>query len=166
MLLFGAADALRTRASYVSSLPAPGVMLEHPPAAVRVSFGAALDPASSLTLTRLVLPPYTGEQPKDVEITRHIALDDPGQRTFEAVPSQLPAGVYRVRWQALPAGGGVPRFGSFCFGVGVPVPADAAGVPCSLQDRDAGTRGRKNTLAGGVLLLALGMLAPRFSRRS
>jgi methionine-rich copper-binding protein CopC len=166
MLLFGAADALRTRASYVSSQPAPGGMLEQPPATVRVSFGAALDPASSLSLTRLVLPPYTGEQPKDIEITRRLALNDPGQRTFEAVPSQLPAGVYRVRWQALPAGGGVPRFGSFCFGVGVPVPADTAGVTYSLQDRDADTRGRRHTFAGGALLLALGMLAPRFSRRS
>ena len=165
MLLFGAADALRTRATYVSSQPAPGVMLEQPPAAIRVSFGAALDPASSLTLTRQVLPPYTGEQPKDVEITRRIAPDDPERRTLEAVPSQLPAGVYRASWQALPAGGGVPRFGSFSFGVGVPVPADAAGVTYSLQDRDSGTRGRRHTFAGGALLLALGMLAARFSPR-
>jgi methionine-rich copper-binding protein CopC len=165
MLLFGAADALRTRASYVSSQPAPGATLEQPPAAVRVSFGAALDPASSLSLTRLVLPPYTGAQPEDVEITRRLAPDDPQQRTLEAVPAQLAAGVYRASWQALPAGGGVPRFGSFSFGVGVPVPADAAGVTYSLQDRDSGTRGRRHTIAGGALLLALGMLAARFSPR-
>ena len=166
MLLFGAADALRTRASYVSSQPTPGVMLEHPPAAVRVSFGAALDPASSLSLTRLFLPPYTGEQPKDVEITRRLAPDDPTSRTLEAVPSPLRAGLYLVRWQALPARGGVPRFGSFCFGVGVPVPTDTADPTYSLQDRDAGARGRRHTFAGGALLLALGMLAPRFTPRS
>ena len=79
MLLFGAADALRTRASYVSSQPAAGATLAAAPAAVRVSFGAALDPASSLSITRLVLPPYTGEQPQEIEISRRLAPDDPTQ---------------------------------------------------------------------------------------
>ena len=166
MLLSGAADALRTRASYVSSQPAAGVTLAAAPAAVRVSFGAALDPASSLSITRMVLPPYTGEQPQEIEVSRRLAPDDPTSRTLEAVPSPLPAGLYLVRWQALPARGGVPRFGSFCFGVGVPVPADTAGQLYSLQDRDSGARGRRHTFAGGVLLLALGALAPRLPRRS
>jgi hypothetical protein len=71
--------------------------------------------------------------------------------------------VYRASWQALPAGGGVPRFGSFSFGVGVPVPADDANATYSLQDRDSGTRGRRHTFAGGALLLAMGILAARFS---
>jgi methionine-rich copper-binding protein CopC len=166
LLLFGAADALRTRASYVGSQPAPGTMLEDPPAAVRVSFGAALDAASTLSITRLVLPPYTGEQPKDVEISHQIAPDDAERRTLEAVPSQLPAGLYRVSWQALPAGGGVPRFGSFCFGVAVLVPADNANVIHSLQDHDGGARGRRHTFAGGALLLALGVLMPWLPTRT
>ncbi len=166
MLAFALADGLRMRAAYVSSLPEPGTTLAASPAVVRVSFGAALDPASSLSLTRLVLPPYTGEQPQDVEISRRIAPDDPEGRTLEAVPPVLPAGLYRVEWQALPAGGGVPRFGSFSFGVGVPVPADALGVTHSLQDRDGGARGRRHTFAGGVLLLALGALLPRLAPRT
>jgi methionine-rich copper-binding protein CopC len=166
MLLFGAADGLRTRASYVSSQPAAGATVAAAPAVVRVSFGAALDPASSLSLTRLVLPPYTGEQPTEIEISHRLAPDDPQKRTLEAIPSSLAAGLYRVRWQALPARGGVPRLGSFCFGVRVPVPTDAANRSYSLQGRDADARGRRHTIAGGALLLALGALLSRLVARS
>jgi hypothetical protein len=163
MLLFGAADGLRTRATYVRSQPArrPSEAL----ASVRVSFAAALDPASSLRLTRLVLPPYTGEQPTPIELSRHLAPDDPEQRTLEGVPTSLTAGLYRVSWQALPRGGGVPRFGSFSFGIGVPVPADEPGLTHSLLDRDSGARGRRHTFAGGALLLAIGLLLPRLAPR-
>ena len=161
MLLFAAADRMRTRASYLSSLPAPGATLAHPPAAVRVSFAAALDPASSLSITRLVVQPSAGGQPSEALISRRQTSDASAQRTLEAVPSQLPAGLYRVSWHALPAGGGVPRVGSFSFGVGVPVPADSAGSTHSLQDRDAGARGRRHTWAGAALLLVLGALLPR-----
>ena len=45
MLLFAAADRLRTRPFYVSSQPAPGATLADAPAAVRVTFGARLDPS-------------------------------------------------------------------------------------------------------------------------
>jgi len=166
LLVFAAADGLRTRPSYVSSQPAPGATLAHPPVAVRVSFAAALDPASSLSLTRRVVQPSAGEEPSEVEISRRLAPDASEQRTLEAVPSHLPAGLYRVSWQALPAGGGVPRFGSFSFGVGVPVPSDSAGSTHSLQDRDAGARGRRHTWAGGALLLVMGALLPRSLRSS
>jgi methionine-rich copper-binding protein CopC len=161
LLAFGAADRLRTRPSFASSEPAPGAMLEAPPTLVRVSFGAALDPASSLSITRLVLPPHTGEQPEEVEIADRIAPTDPERRTLEAAPPRLRSGLYRVSWHALPAAGGVPRHGSFSFGIGVPVPADAAGAVHSLRDRDSGSRGRSRTLAGGTLLLALGLLPLR-----
>ena len=166
MLVFAAADGLRTRASYLSSEPAPGATLADPPAAVRVSFGAPLDPTSSLSITRLVVQPSAGGGPSEVEITHRIAPDDPQRRTLEAVPAHLPAGLYRVAWQALPAGGGVPRHGSFCFGVDMPVPTDSAGGTHALQDRDAGARGRRHTWAGGALLLVLGALLPRLSPRA
>jgi len=120
----------------------------------------------ALSITRLVAQPSVGGEPSRVEISQRIAPDDPQDRTLAAVPSHLPAGLYRVTWQALPAGGGVPRHGSFSFGVGVPVPADSAGSTHSLQDRDAGTRGRRHTWAGGALLLVLGALLPRLSPRA
>jgi methionine-rich copper-binding protein CopC len=159
MLVFGSADGLRTRAFYVRSQPAPGETLANVPAAVRVTFGAELDPASSLSITRLVVQPSAGDVPRNVqiELTR-LAPDDPGSRTIEAVPSRLSTGLYRVTWRALPAGGGVHRHGSFSFGVGVPVPADTADIMHSLQDRDVNARGRRQTVLGGLLLLGLSAL--------
>src|SRR5262245_4402244 len=165
LLLFGACDALRTRPTYVHSQPSPGARLDAPPAAVRVSFGAALHPDSSLSLTRLVLPPYIGESPTPIELRRGLAPDDAERRTLEGVPTTLAPGVYRVSWMALPAGGGVPRHGSFSFGVGIDVPADEPGLTHSLVDRDSGERGRRKTFAGGALLLALGLMLPLFGPR-
>lgn len=156
MLAFGAADGLRTRAVYVSSQPAPGATPADPPSTIRVTFRAELDPASSISLTRLIVQPSDGEEPRDSTIARRVAPDDP--RTIEAVLSRLSAGVYRVTWQALPAGGGVARHGSFSFGVGAPVPADTTGTTHSLQDRDSGARNRRQIVVGGVLLLVLGAL--------
>ena len=165
MLLFGAADRLRTRAFYVESQPAPGATLTAGPTAVRATFGAALDPASSLSVTRLVLDPTSGNGPQDMDVTSRLAPHDPRRRTLEAVSSALPVGLYRVSWRALPAGGGVSRHGSYSFGVGVSVPADVTGTAHSLQERDSGSRGRRQAIFGGVLLLVLGALLPRLSPR-
>jgi methionine-rich copper-binding protein CopC len=164
MLLFAAADGLRTRAFYVTSQPAPGATLTAGPTAVRATFGAELDAASSLSVTRLVVNP-TGNGPQDMDVTSRLAPHDPQRRTLEAVSSALPVGLYRVSWLALPARGGVSRHGSYSFGVGVPVPADVTGMTHSLQDRDAGSRGRRQTMFGGVLLLVLGALLPWLSPR-
>ena len=165
LLLFGAADALRTRPGYLSSEPAPGVTLAAPPTTLRVRFAAPLHPASSLSLTKLVLPPQTGEQPREIELSSGLAAHDPEQRTLEGTLPPLPAGVYRVSWHALPARGGVSRHGSYSFGVGLAVPEDGSGDVYSLQDRDAGERGRRKTFAGGALLLGIGLLFPFAPRR-
>ncbi|WP_411726066.1 copper resistance protein CopC [Methyloglobulus sp.] len=166
MLLFAAADGLRTRASYLNSQPAPGARLSDPPTVVRVTFGAALDPASSLSIVRLFVHSSAGEEPRDIQIARRLAPDDPERRMIEAVMPRLSAGLYRVTWQALPAWGGVPRHGSFSFGVGVPVPSDSSGITHSLQDRDADARGHRETVVGGVLLLVLGAVLLRFLPRT
>jgi len=170
MLAFAAADRLRARPVYARSQPAPGATLTDAPTSVRVAFDAELDPASSLSITRLVVSPSTGPAdrallPEDVEVVSRLSPTDPERRTLEAAPSRLASGLYRVAWQALPARGGVARHGSFSFGVGVRVPEDAPGTTHSLQDRDAGTRGRRHAMLGGALLLALGLLLPRLSPR-
>jgi methionine-rich copper-binding protein CopC len=162
MLIFSAADALRTRAIYVSSQPAPGASLEAAPSAVRVTFCAELDPASSIRLTRLS-DASGSDLARDIDVVRRLASDDPLRRTIEAVPTRLSSGLYRVAWQALPARGGVPRHGSYSFGIGAPVPIDTPGFTHSLTDRDAGTRSRRSTIVGGLLLLVLGGLLPRLS---
>lgn len=165
MLLFGVADSLRTRAFYVGSQPAPGVTLTAGPTAIRASFGAALDAASSLSVTRLVLDPTSDNGSQDMDVTSRLAAHDPQRRTLEAMSSALPVGLYRVSWRALPAGGGVSRHGSYSFGVGVAVPADVTGTAHSLQERDSGSRGRRQAIFGGVLLLVLGALLPWLSPR-
>lgn len=159
MLLFAAADGLRTRAVYVSSQPLPGATLQGAPVALRVTFGAALDPSSSLAVTRLIARSRPDAAPEDIAILQRLAADDPSRRTLEGLPPQLPAGVYRVSWQALPEGGGIPRHGSFAFGVEAAVPPDVGIVSYALQERDVGTRGRRSVIAGGALLLLLGLLA-------
>jgi hypothetical protein len=81
--------------------------------------------------------------------------------------AELPAtsgGLYRVDWRALPASGGVPGYGTFHFGVGMPVPESVAGNGPPLREREAGQRGRRNTVAGGALLITLGALLPRLPR--
>lgn len=163
LLAYSGADALRTRASYVSSQPAPGSRLEAAPSAVRITFGAELDPASSIRLTRLGDASSGGDLPRDIAVVRRLASDDPLRRTIEAIPTPLSPGLYRVTWQALPAGGGVPRHGSYSFGIGAPVPVDTPGVTHSLTERDSGRRGRRSTIVGGLLLLVLGGLLPRLS---
>jgi methionine-rich copper-binding protein CopC len=162
MLCCAALDTLRTRTAYESSEPSPGATLAAPPARIRLRFAAALDPDSSLRVTRLGTG--DGEIARPVEVASRLAPDDPQRRTLEAAPALAP-GLYHVSWSALPAGGGVTRHGSFSFGVGVPVPADGAGVAHSLVERDSGARGRRHTWAGAVILLAFGALLPRLPRR-
>ena len=87
MLLFGAADGLRARASYVDSQPAAGVTLASSPRAVRVTLAARLGPGSSLSIIRLAGKP--GEFPRDVKIASRLAPDDPDQRTIEGLPTRL-----------------------------------------------------------------------------
>jgi methionine-rich copper-binding protein CopC len=164
MLVWSAVDALRTRASYLSSQPAPGASLEAAPSTVRITFRAELDPASSIGLTRLGNGAPGSGLPLDIAVVRRLASDDPQRRTLEAIPAPLSSGLYRVSWHAFPAGGGVPRHGSYSFGIGRPVPVDTPSSTHSLTDRDADARGRRHTLVGGLLLVVLGGFLPRLSR--
>jgi len=165
LLVFAAADALRSRAAFVSSQPAPGATLAAPPTAVRVSFGRALDPSSSLSMTRTLAHSAAVVESTPVAISGALDPDDPQQRTLKAEPAAMPDGLYRVAWHALPASGGVSRHGSFHFAVGMPVPESLLGSERSLHERDAGERGRRHTVIGGALLIALGALLPQIARR-
>lgn len=157
MLAFGACDSLRPRARYVSSEPAAGSTVSSPPTAVRVTFGLALDPASSLSVTRLM--PEDGESP----IPTPSALDpqDSRQRTLKVELSGMTSGLYRVEWRAFPAEGGIARYGSFAFGVGSTVPASGAGGQPVLQERDGGELRHRDTVAGGAILIMLALVLPR-----
>ena len=75
-----------------------------------------------------------------------------------------PPGLYRVTWRSQPPSGGVGRSGSFRFGVGMPVPELASGGEPPLQERDAGERTQRKTVAGAVVLILLGVMLPRLPR--
>jgi hypothetical protein len=159
MLLFAAMDGLRPRQAYVSSTPVVGASIAAAPPVIRVTFGHALHSASTLSVVYLPLVPSIDDIARDIPVKSRLASDDSGRRTLEAVPPRLGKGLYLVRWVANPQSGGVIRHGSFAFGVGVAVPPDNDGVTYSLHERDSGDRGRRFTMLGGVLLLAIGALA-------
>jgi hypothetical protein len=126
-----------------------------------VSFGSGLDPASHLQVSRAT----PGEAATQVGASSGLDPDDPQQRTLRAGLSGASAGLYRVSWRSLPASGGVARSGSFRFGVGMPVPGSVAGDEPPLEERDVGERAQRKTVAGGALLILLGVLLPRLPRR-
>jgi methionine-rich copper-binding protein CopC len=160
MLLFWVSDSQRARAAFVASTPQPAASLAAAPPAIRVSFDHALAPASTLSLVYLPVVASENDIARDIPVISRLASEDAGGRTLEAIPPRLGNGLYLVRWTAYPSrGGGIIRHGSFTFGVGVAVPPDSAGRVLSLTERDSGTRGRRSTLLGGVVLLALAALA-------
>ncbi|MGH7288631.1 MAG: copper resistance protein CopC [Myxococcota bacterium] len=159
MLVFSAGQALRSRAPYESSDPAPGAALVAPPEAVRVSFGAALDPSSSFHVTRTT----PGENATRVAASSGLDPDDPERRTLKAELPAMSGGLYRVAWHSAPASGGIARYGAFYFGVGMPVPESLAESE-PLEGRDSGERRHRHALAGGVILIALGVLLPWLPR--
>ena len=160
MLLFWISGSVRVRAAYVDSTPQPAASLAVAPPAIRVSFDHALDPASTISLVYLPVVASENDIANDVQVVSRLASDDINRRTLEAVPPRLGRGLYLVRWTAYPSpGGGVIRHGSFGFGVSVAVPPDSAGRTLSLTERDSGSRGRRSTLLGGVVLLVLAALA-------
>ena len=158
MLLFAVMDGLRSRPGYVTSTPVAGASLAAAPPAIRVTFGDALDSASTLSLVYLPVVASANDISRDVRVTSRLASSDAERRTLEVVPPRLGKGVYLVRWVAYPESGGVTRHGSFAFGIGVPVPPDGNGVTYSLSERGSSDRGRRFTMLSGGLLLALGAL--------
>ena len=170
MLLFGMYQLMVPRASFVNSSPAPGVELAALPESVAVSFSDELAPESTIAVGSTITLSPSGEKvySDGKKFTaRGPDPGDPQHRTLRVVLEPgLPRGLYWVEWTAVVARGKSKRFGRFCFGAGMPVPADitrdAAG---GLWERDYKWRGNRAALLGGVLLLGLGALLPRMMRR-
>ena len=159
MLFFWMTDSLRPRAAFVASTPQPAASLTGTPLAIRVTFDHALAPASTLSLVYLPVVASENDSARDVPVTSRLAADDTTQRTIESIPPRLSNGLYLVRWTAYPSpGGGIIRHGSFAFGVGTTVPPDSEGRTLSLTERDSGSRGRRSTALGGIILLVLAVL--------
>jgi hypothetical protein len=158
MLAFGAMETLRPRARYASSEPSPGASLSAAPPTARITFTRALDPSSSLTVTRMTTGHEARSDATTVTRSGELASSDPERRTLAAALAGIPDGLYHVAWSAAPASGaGIVGHGSFYFGVGTNVPGTVTNGG-ALAERDSGARGRRLTFVGGALLLVLGLV--------
>jgi methionine-rich copper-binding protein CopC len=171
ILLVVVGQALMPRARYLESRPGPGSELGAVPAEVVVRFSREVTADSKLGVvsTVSILPfgqySYTGGT--DVFVRSGLDPNDPSHRSLRAVLRRgLAGGLYRVDWSTVAARGRAERFGSYYFGVGMPVPdhiTKELGGP--LRERDnygvdtEGVSPRAIAL-GGVLLIALAIFFP------
>src|SRR5262245_10937876 len=155
MLLFSLGQALRPRAHYASSDPAPGATLTEAPAVVRVRFGREIGASSALFVDRVT----PGEDALRVGASSGLDPADPERRTLVAELPGAERGLYQVSWLAEPSSGGFGRNGSFRFGVGMAVAGSA------LEEGDVGVRQQRKTVLGAVILIGLGVLSPLLPRR-
>ncbi len=169
MLLAGIMDGLAPRARYLSSQPEPGSTLAEVPTEVVVTFTNELHPDSTIHVvsTMSLLPSgeasYTGGQ--DAVATAGLDPNDSSHRSLRAtLQAGLPDGLYRVDWSTTERRSRAERYGSFYFGVGMPVPAHLlgkAGHPFQENDPYNGIEHERDAaVAGGVILIALGIVLP------
>ncbi len=169
MLLGSIRHALVPHARYRQSRPAPASSLATPPAEVVICFSRELAPDSRIGVvsTMSILPSgersYSGGE--DVVAQSGFDPNDPSHQSLRAVLRPgLPNGLYRVDWSVVAARGKAERFGSYYFGVGMPVPDSVTrdlGGP--LRERDVYDTEEVSPRAVpfvGVLLIALAILLP------
>ena len=169
LFLFGACQLLRPKARYVESDPRPGAMLQSPPTRVAVTFTESLSPDSRIGIYPSIVFSPSGEPSYgtgDLDVVSGLDPDDSRGRTLRAILGEgIPRGRYRVRWSAIPAQGGTNRHGHFEFTAGA-VPDDVTrGMERELTERDVRWRGQRSALAGGVILIALGLVFPLMPQR-
>ena len=171
LLLYGVWSLIVPRARFVSSSPSPGATIERPPSAVTVAFSRPLDPQSTIEVLSTISLSPSGEQSftdgATLATTSGLDAGDARRRTLRVeLPPELPGGLYVVRWTAMTEGGRARRFGTYYFGVGMPVPEHIMrDVPGALQEQDHRARERRSVVLGGVILLGLVALLPRLAQR-
>jgi copper transport protein len=162
LLAAGLADLLAPRAWLASSTPPAGASLPVAPSAVRIAFTERLGAESHADVS-------VGARRAEDVVAAAVEPDpaDPsGTTLLIPLPSFLPPGVYRVSWTARTGSSSplTPRghltFGTFYFGVGVPV--DPRSQPATESAAPAERREQLLWSALGALLLG-GAL---FGRRS
>lgn len=170
MLLVGVADLFAPRARYVSSRPEPGSRLTAAPAEIVVTFSGGLHPDSTIRAVCTVSLLPSGEMSysggTDVVTESGLNPNDSSYHSLRAVlQTPLPDGLYRVDWTTVAVRGRAERFGSYYFGVGMPVPEhitrEMGGV---LWEQDASENresSRTAAMVGGVLLIGFAVLLPQ-----
>jgi methionine-rich copper-binding protein CopC len=162
LLVFGGCDLIAPRARLVDATPAPGAELATPPAEVTLHFGEALSGDSHVSVSTTFTLSPTGERVyggPDFKTTGP-EPSDPTHRTLRvAIDRKLENGLYSVQWRTVAARGGAARSGASQFGVGLPVPEEnLRDSPGGLRERDFRQRQRAATIAGGLILVVLGLV--------
>jgi len=165
-LVFGTWDKLRPRARYESSSPTPGAVLPRNPELVTIQFSDALDRESEMSVVSTITLKPNGETV--FEDGEPVMVHGPSPENPRALnilmPGDKPPGLYWVRWRAVTVRGKAARFGSFCFGLQMPVPdhitRETLGGFSERNDRE---RSHRAVLLGGILLVVLGVVFPKIS---
>lgn len=162
ILLFAVRDLFAPRARFLSSNPAPGASLSSPPAAVIVSLGNKLSPASEITVVSNMTLSQSGKEifsgGTKVSTTSGIDPADPKARTLKAdLQAGLGPGLYRVDWRSVAADGNAESFGRYYFGAEMSLPENITReMGGAVRERDPRWRGRSSALLVGTLLIVIG----------
>ena len=166
LLVFGTWDKLRPRARYENSSPTPGAVLPRAPELVTIQFSDALDRDSEMSVVSTITLQPNGEtvfEDGDPVLVHGPSPENPRALNIK-MPSDKPPGLYWIRWRAVTAKGKAARFGSFCFGVGMPIPDHITRkTPGGFSERNERERGHRAVLLGGLLLVVLGVVFPKIS---
>ncbi len=172
MLSLPVGNALVPHARYRQSRPAPASVLATPPAEVVIRFSREVTPDSKIGVvsTVSILPSGEWSYSGGTDVVAQSGFDpnDPSHQSLRAVLRPgLPNGLYRVDWHTTAVRGKAERFGSYYFGVGMPVPDSVTrdlGGPLRERDVFYGTEkvSPRAVAFAGVLLIALAILLPWF----
>jgi hypothetical protein len=141
-------------------------VLETPPDEIVLRFSESMGEQSSVALSSTITLTPSGEETYGTGGTIARAgpdRADPTRRTLRLGPGRrLPRGLYWVQWRTVAARSRAERSGTYCFAVGMPIPEHIRrDFPDGRRERDMRQRGRTAALAGGVILIALGLLVGR-----
>ena len=161
MAIPSACGLLMQRSLFVSADPAGGVSLSASPSDVTLTFSDDLSPSSRVAVHRTVTLDGTGQQlfsggTPVADATGPLALGADRRTLRVRLPEGLPGGLYVVEWTTVRARDSDERHGDLYFGVRMPVPRSIRDGGAS-RERDPSEPDRRETLAGGILAILIGL---------
>jgi methionine-rich copper-binding protein CopC len=166
VLLFGVMDLVVPRATFVSSNPPAGAVINEPPSIVTVNFSDRLAPESSIDVTSTIklLPSGETDYLDGSSIMTEAGIDsnDPSGKSMRAnLRPDLHKGLYFVNWRTTTKGWRTVTYGKTAFGVGMPIPEHITrDMNGKIWERNYDWRNRRAALVGGVIMIALGIFLP------
>jgi len=167
LLSFALWNWLVPRAHFVSSTPQPGAVLNDSPSEIVIQFSDDLAEESTASVASTITVSTTGNR-EFGDGKRFFGqgprLEDRERRAIHIrLDPNLPKGLYWVQWTAIAGRGGAQRSGRYCYAVGMKIPQDIVrDEPNGFFERDYRYRNNRAVLAGGILLVGLGLLLSRW----